>query len=188
MPVLEELYDSRNKGSSTYKSMLIYLITYLLCFYMKIRFVIIAAAISLTSCGTEIKKDEPAKTAVPIIGTWRLISGTLIEKGDTTVTYYDKNISFIKIINDTHFSFLQHDLNKGKDSSAVFVAGGGSYILKDSLYTEHLEYCSARNWEGNDFPFTVQIKYDTLVQSGVEKVESAGVNRINIEKYVRIKK
>jgi len=83
---------------------------------------------------------------------------------------------------------LQHDLNKGKDSTAVFAAGGGSYTIKDSLYTEQLEYCSARNWEGNDFPFTVQIKNDTLIQSGVEKVESAGVNRINIEKYVRFKK
>jgi hypothetical protein len=56
------------------------------------------------------------------------------------------------------------------------------------LYTEHLAYCSARNWEGNDFSFTISIKNDTLIQSGIEKVETAGVNRINIEKYVRIKK
>jgi hypothetical protein len=82
----------------------------------------------------------------------QLITGTHIEKNDTVVTDYTKNISFIKIINDTHFAFLQHDLSKGKDSSAaVFVAGGGSYSLSDSLYTEHLEYCSAREWEGNDF-------------------------------------
>ncbi|HUS03696.1 MAG TPA: hypothetical protein VMY77_18280, partial [Chitinophagaceae bacterium] len=88
---------------------------------------------------------------------------------------------------DTHFAFLQHDNNKGKDS-AVFVAGGGSYSLKDSLYTEHLEYCSAREWEGNDFAFTITINNDTLTQYGVEKVESAGVNRINIEKYIKVKK
>jgi hypothetical protein len=56
------------------------------------------------------------------------------------------------------------------------------------LYTEHLEYCSAREWEGNDFSFQIDIKNDTLIQSGVEKVESAGVNRINIEKYIRVKK
>ena len=155
--------------------------------HMKIIPVFILVAIMLASCGTESKKDETIRTATPIIGTWKLISGTLIEKGDTSITYYDKNISFIKIINETHFSFLQHDLNKGKDSTAVFAAGGGSYTIKDSLYTEQLEYCSARNWEGNDFPFTVQIKNDTLIQSGVEKVESAGVNRINIEKYVRLK-
>jgi len=124
---------------------------------------------------------------VPLSGTWKLITGTLIEKGKVTVTDYTTNLSFIKIINDSHFAFLQHDLNKGKDSSAVFVAGGGRYTLKDSLYTEHLEYCSARNWEGNDFGFTVTIKGDTLIQKGLEKIESEGVNRLNIEKYIMIK-
>jgi hypothetical protein len=84
---------------------------------------------------------------------------------------------------------LQHNFSKGKDSSAaVFVAGGGSYSLNDNLYTEHLEYCSAREREGNDFSFQIDIKNDTLIQSGVEKAESAGVNRINIEKYIKMKK
>lgn len=122
-----------------------------------------------------------------IAGTWQLIKGTLIDKGDTTVTRYTKNISFIKILNDSHFAFLQHDLKKGKESDSVFVAGGGRYSLVDSVYTEHLEYCSARNWEGNDFKFTISIKADTLIQTGIEKVESEGVNRLNIEKYVRLK-
>jgi len=141
----------------------------------------------MLSCGTENKKSEPNPTPKPIIGTWQLLNGTVIENGDTTVTDYTKNTSFIKIINDTHFAFLQHDLNKGKDS-AVFVAGGGSYSTKDSLYTEHLQYCSARNWEGNDFTFTINIKNDTLTQSGIEKVEGSGINRINIERYARLKK
>jgi hypothetical protein len=98
-----------------------------------------------------------------------------------------KNISFIKIINDTHFAFFQHDLKKGKDSSAVFVAGGGRYSLNGDQYTEHLEYCTDRNWEDNDFKFTVSVVADTLIIKGVEKVESAGINRVNIEKYVRVK-
>jgi hypothetical protein len=118
-------------------------------------------------------------------GTWKLVSGTLIENGEEIVTDYTKNVSFIKIINATHFAFLQHDLNQGKDSAAVFVAGGGRYSLDNDKYTEHLEYCSAREWEGNDFSFTITIKGDTLTQTGVEKVENLGVNRMNIEKYVR---
>ena len=150
---------------------------------VRIGFLIISTI--LLSCGTSTV--ETASNPKPIAGTWQLISGTLIEKGDTTVTDYTKNTSFIKIINDTHFAFLQHDLNKGKDS-AVFVAGGGRYSLRDSSYTEHLEYCSARDWEGNDFTFTITIKNDTLTQRGIEKVEKAGVNRINIEKYIKVKK
>jgi hypothetical protein len=137
----------------------------------------------LVLCITACQKQDNR-----IQGTWQLISGTLVEKGNTTVTEYTKNISFIKIINNTHFAFLQHDLKKGQDSSAVFVAGGGHYSLINNQYTEHLEYCSARNWEGNDFNFTISFKSDTLIITGVEKVESAGVNRVNTEKYVRLKK
>jgi hypothetical protein len=77
-------------------------------------------------------------------------------------------------------------LKKGQDSDAVFVSGGGRYSLTDSSYTEHLEYCSARNWEGNDFKFTITVKGDTLIQTGVEKVESEGVNRVNTERYIRV--
>ncbi len=150
---------------------------------LKSAFVII---VMLVSCQAERKNVSQIATE-PITGTWQLFKGTLVEKGDTTITDYTKNISFIKIINNTHFAFLQHDLNKGKDEPAVYVSGGGRYSLKDSLYTEHLEYCSAREWEGNDFAFSIEIKNDTLTQYGIEKVESAGINRINIEKYVRIK-
>ena len=131
--------------------------------------------------------DRSKQASLPIIGTWRLISGTTIEKGDTTVIDYTKKMSFIKIINDTHFAFLNHDLKKGKDSAATFSAGGGSYTLKENVYTEHLEYCNDRQWEGNDFLFTINIQNDTLIQNGVEKVDAAGINRINIEKYSRLK-
>ena len=154
---------------------------------MKIRNGFVLIVMTVISCVSKKEGDVLKPSMTPLAGTWQLITGTLIEKGDTVVTDYTKKISFIKIINETHFAFLQHDLNKGKDS-AVFVAGGGRYSLNDTLYTEHLEYCSAREWEGNDFTFTIKIKNDTLIQSGVEKVESKGVNRLNIEKYVRVKK
>jgi len=153
---------------------------------MKIGLIIIAGAL-LISWGIKSKKQDNTEKRLPITGTWKLISGTLIEKGDTTVTWYTKDVSFIKIINDTHFAFLSHDLNKGKDSSAMYSSGGGSYSLKNNQYTEHLEYCNDRQWEGNDFSFTISINKDTLIQTGIEKVADAGVNRLNIEKYIRWK-
>ena len=145
-------------------------------------------ATTLASCGTNTSNEESRVATTQITGTWKLLTGTIIEKGDTVVTDYTKNRSFIKIINESHFAFLHHDLNKGKDSAAVFVAGGGSYSLADNKYTEHLEYCTSREWEGNDFTFTISIKGDSLIQSGVEKVENAGIDRLNIEKYIRLKK
>lgn len=150
--------------------------------------VFVLAAIVLFSCKDQSTGTVQGVDSNPLIGTWQLLEGRTIEGGDTSVTDYTKNVSFIKIINPTHFAFLQHDLTKGKDSAAVFVAGGGTYSLKDSLYTENLAYCSAREWEGNDFAFTISIKGDTLIQQGMEKVESAGIDRVMMEKYVRVMK
>lgn len=143
--------------------------------------------ISVVSSCTSKTEKQSGPEPLPIIGTWQLLSGTLIEKGDTVVTDYTKGRSFIKIINATHFSFTQHDLNKGQGSDASFSAGAGTYTLKDSTYTEHLTYCSDRAWEGHDFSFTLTLQSDTLTQRGVEIVEATGVNRLNIEKYVRVK-
>jgi hypothetical protein len=143
--------------------------------------------ISITSCTEQAPNEVVKSNGMPIQGTWKLLSGTLIEKGDTVVTDYTKTLSFIKIINETHFAFLKHDLNKGKDSTASFGAGGGSYLLKGNEYTEHLEYCNDRAWEGHDFVFTVSVSNDTLVQSGIEKIEAEGIERYNIEKYIRIR-
>lgn len=118
-------------------------------------------------------------------GTWRLISSTTIEKGDTSVTYYNKNRPFIKIINKTHFAFLYHNLDKGQDSIAIFSAGGGSYSFSNYSYTEHLEYCSDRDWEDHEFNFKISFIGDTMLQTGIEKIENLKVDRMNIERYVK---
>lgn len=147
----------------------------------------IASLFFLFSCTGNKHKNQEADSN-QFAGTWKLLEGTIVEKGDTTVTDYTKDKSFIKIINSSHFSFLLHDLGQGKDSAnAAFTAGGGRYTLVGNQYTEHLEYCSAREWEGHDFHFTVSIRNDTLIQTGEEKLESEGVNRLNTEKYVRVK-
>jgi hypothetical protein len=145
------------------------------------------ACIIVLSCKQKQSKKTAYEFANPMIGTWQLLKGTLIENGDTVITDYTRTISFIKIINETHFAFLQHDTRRGKEYDTSFVAGGGKYTLKDSIYTEQLEYCNARQWEGHEFNFTVSFNNDTLTQYGIEKIESAGINRVNIEKYVRFK-
>ena len=139
----------------------------------------------IAACTERPKKNPQIADEVSLKGTWKLLTGTLIEKGDTVVTDYTTNRSFIKIINDSHFAFLSHTLRK---DTTDFSAGGGSYTLIGNNYTEHLEYCNAKEWEGHDFSFTVTITGDTLVQTGVEKIEAQGIDRINTEKYIRYKK
>lgn len=130
--------------------------------------------------------ESTASGEPPIQGTWHLFSGTTITKDDTVVTDYTKGQKMIKIINDSHFSFLRHDLSKGKDT-AIYDGGGGIYTLEGNKYTELLEFCSHRPWEGRSFEFTVSISNDTLTQSGVEKLPDLGIDRFITEKYVRVK-
>ena len=118
-------------------------------------------------------------------GTWQLISATSTEK-DSTFSTFNSKVKMIKIINASHFAFLSHAI--GKDSTkAAFTAGGGNYTLKDSLYIENLEFFVDPQWENHKFEFVVKIKNDTLVQKGVEKLEKLGIDRVIVEKYVRVK-
>jgi hypothetical protein len=149
---------------------------------MKSKILLLFAAVALSFSFT----NPPKHTGIRLNGTWQLITGTTITKGVSVVTDYTKTSRFIKIINATHFAFLRHDLNTQKDSSNHFDAGGGSYTLKGNQYTEHLDYYSDKNWENKTFNFTVTLKGDTLIQQGLEKVENENIDRIIIEKYLRI--
>ncbi|MDB4900947.1 MAG: hypothetical protein JWQ63_228 [Mucilaginibacter sp.] len=151
---------------------------------MKTKILALLTVIILLSCFAFINSK---KSTIHLNGTWQLVSGITITKGVSVVTDYTKNSRMIKIINDTHFAFLKHDLESKKDSSNHFDAGGGSYTLNGNKYTEHLDYYVDKNWEGKSFDFTVTIKNDTLIQKGLEKVESEGIDRIIIEKYLKLK-
>ena len=152
---------------------------------MKKFFPILIFLMIIAACTESQKRDPQIADEVSLKGTWKLLTGILIEKGDTVVTDYTTDKSFIKIINDSHFAFLSHTLRK---DTTDFSAGGGSYTLTGNNYTENLEYCNAKEWEGHDFSFTVTITGDTLVQTGVEKIQAQGIDRINTEKYIRYKK
>lgn len=130
----------------------------------------------------EIKDDKE----ISLVGTWELIAATTLQ-GDSLTLKDLQNKKMIKIINDTHFSFLNHDINKEKDSLNFYVSGGGNYKLSGNDYTEYLEYCTARGWEGNKFEFKIEIHGDTLIQKGIEEIKDLGVDREITEVYLRLK-
>ena len=149
---------------------------------------LLTITIFLTGCDVR-KKVEVTGDGLPLQGTWELLSETKIEQNDTIFTPAADDQRMIKIINESHFSFLRHDLKQGKDTTnAQFVAGGGSYTLKGNEYTERLEFCNFREWENHTFTFNVEIRNDTLIQHGREKIEGLDIDRIIIEKYKRVTK
>lgn len=155
---------------------------------MKFKLISVLIGIYTISC-TELPKKESSvevnTSKLDITGTWKLISSHTIVAGDTTFQSFTDNVEGIKVINETHFSFFQHDLNEGKDSTSRFSSGGGKYILNGNTYIEYLEYCNARAWENNRFEFELALHGDTLIQKGTERVEVLDVDRVIVETYAR---
>lgn len=141
--------------------------------------------LALAACTPEQKSATNERS--PIEGTWQLLSAENITGEDTVLTDYTVGMKGIKMINQNYFAFFQHDLNKGTDSLNIkYGSGSGSYSYVDGHYIENLEYCTARQWEGNTFEFELMIKGDTLIQEGREKIEDLGVDRIIRETYVKL--
>jgi hypothetical protein len=69
---------------------------------MKKQIGLISITMIIISCNTSVETNQTKEVSLPIEGTWKLLTGTLIENGDTVVTDYTKGKEFIKIINKTH--------------------------------------------------------------------------------------
>ena len=148
---------------------------------MRFLFIIPAALLALASC----KPATPAITESVLNGSWKLVSSKSIVKKDTTDTSPKNGMETIKLYNDDHFAFFTH--NTLKTDKPVYDSGSGTYSLANENYTEHLQYCTEREWENHDFNFTLTVKNDTFQQRGVEKIDSLHVDHIIIETYVKIK-
>ncbi|MEN7551295.1 hypothetical protein AAG747_25480 [Rapidithrix thailandica] len=115
----------------------------------------------------------------PLLGTWKMVYGEIREKDSLQVKDMSKS-EFIKIINDSHFAFFNQEPGN-------FYGGGGTYSLNGDQYTETLSYTGAEEVRGHSFPFTIEIKGDSLIQYGRELVEEANMDRHIVEKYIRVK-
>ena len=87
-------------------------------------------------------------------GTWELVNGQQLPKGARD----------IKIISEGHFIFATYDTGKGK----LLGTGGGTYVLKGSSYTEHVDFGEriSPGVVGKDQQFAVKIGGDTFMQAG----------------------
>lgn len=147
---------------------------------------VLGVMVTLASCGKKEKAETTISTPIEgqkgIMGTWKLVYGEV--KTEDSLEVKDlSNTEFVKILNKDHFAFF----NQVKDAADGFYGGGGTYSLDGDTYKERLDYVGVREIRGHEFTFNVEIKGDTLIQSGIEDVPEAGIKRHIVEKYIRIK-
>jgi hypothetical protein len=136
----------------------------------------------LTIIACQPQTTEIKNIPSPIIGTWQLVYGEVKQDDSVTVNDLSKT-EFIKIINETHFAFL----NQNKADNEGFYAGAGTYTLTGNDYVEKLDYIRTAEYRGHTFPFTVEFKGDSLIQYGLEEIKEDNIKRYIIEKYIRVK-
>jgi len=139
--------------------------------------------ISFWGCVKITKPSESVNNSTKneIEGSWKLVYADIKENDSLQIKDLN-NTDFIKIINADHFAFF----NQKRESSDEFLAGGGTYTFNGSDYIETLTFINAPSYRGHVFSFQVEIKGDSLIQQGHEKIEAAGVDRFILEKYIRI--
>ena len=133
---------------------------------------------------TKLKKEEmePVKQEVSsLVGTWKMTYAEIRENDSVQVKNLDST-DFIKIINKSHFAFFNQD----RGTTENFTAGAGTYTFDGSKYVESLDFINFVDYRGHSFSFDVEIKGDSLIQQGYEKIEASGIDRYILEKYIRI--
>ncbi|BAO75504.1 hypothetical protein WPG_1274 [Winogradskyella sp. PG-2] len=121
------------------------------------------------------------KTKSDIEGTWKMIYAET-KQGDSVDIKDLSSTDFIKIINASHFAFINQDYNSVEN----FYSGGGTYKYQDGQYVETLNFTSVEPIRNHEFPFTIKIIRDTLIQKGLEEVKAADIKREIIEKYIKV--
>lgn len=138
--------------------------------------------LSLIMVACQAPKEEVVEVLKsPIAGTWQLVYAD-IKKNDSTTVKDMSQAKFIKIINETHFAFF----NQSQDTEESFYGGAGTYTLDGNQYVETLDYIRNVNLRKHEFEFTVKLKGDSLIQTGLEDVPAAGLKRYITEKYIRL--
>lgn len=120
----------------------------------------LAIALLTISAG---KAFNPQKDSVSIKGTWQLVS---YKYGDAQSSFSDfpENIRRIKVINETHFIWVQFDTL----SRRVVSSAGGSYTVSGNTYTESLDYGLAMDpYLKQNHVYTVKVEGDMFFLSGL---------------------
>ena len=131
-----------------------------------------------------------AQAACRLEGVWQLVSG----KADGQA--YPASVRGIKLITKGHVAFLSEEargvkeLKSAADSLQAFRtmgAGGGTYTLQGTTYTETLDYFTDPAYTGRSVSFSCRTEGDRFFQTGLFPVFANGkkVRDVKLEEVWR---
>ncbi|TYK64195.1 hypothetical protein [Colwellia echini] len=92
-------------------------------------------------------------------GTWKLISGEYINHKGRLVSYEELNLHSLKVITNTHFSFVTMSGDK------FWSSGSGTFEYTNSEYIESPLYTSFNSPEGKKYVFKYKMEAEIWISS-----------------------
>jgi len=122
--------------------------------------------VTTTTNGTmriwDLRSGKPLSNSLPHWGSWRLVSYKY--GGATEWSEAPEGQKRLKLITDTHFTWVAYEAASGK----VLSMAGGTYTLAGEAYTETIDYAGEgmADYFGKKQSFTIHVEGDELRQSG----------------------
>jgi hypothetical protein len=121
---------------------------------------VLLIAILILSAGTTLNTK---KNDVSVQGTWQLVS-TKYGPTASGFTDFPESLRRIKVINESHFIWVQYDTLSRRVSSSA----GGSYSITGNTYTESLDFGLAMDsYLKKNHTYTVKVEGDIFFLSGL---------------------
>lgn len=92
-----------------------------------------------------------AQKTSQLVGTWKLVSGTM-SFGDSTIEDDMTKMESMKIVTPTHFAVFNKDISTGD----IGHAGAGTVTVGSNDYTETITYATGT---GNKYPIIAKFTY-----------------------------
>jgi hypothetical protein len=129
---------------------------------MKKSVFILGTAIILVFTAVLAAQQQPAKSPGSHLGTWQLTSAKYGDAKD--FTDFPKELRRVRLINATHFTWVQYDSQSKKVASLA----GGPYTLQGDAYTETIEFAGEgmESYLGKKQIFKIKVDGDKFLQSG----------------------
>lgn len=138
--------------------------------------------IMLTSIPLAIGQNQPKQEPLhnPLIGSWALFDGKYLNENKQWVDYKTLNLSAIKLVSATHFSFTTMKKEGGKKT--FWASASGHYELINNQYTEFPTLSSFGVKPGESYRFLFMLKeneWHTQRYDGEDLVEEEVWKRLD---------
>lgn len=117
------------------------------------------------SCARRTTGVLPDAENHPLVGTWILVSSNNSSPGGEFFRLDKTNTRQMKILNPTHFMFIQENING--DDYEFESAAGGRYELDGNTYIETLDFASWENYRNSYAVFTWRLEDGKWYHTGV---------------------